>query len=223
MTPASIRMDVESSRGWLPPLAAANEVQHLRMRQQVATGMFAQRLGSSRVSDRYLKASNTRADDWFGRSVSLYGDTLAVGANAVYVFVRSGSQWSQQAYLKASNTGAYNDFGSSVSLYGDTLAVGADGEASNATGVNGNQADNSAPSSGAVYVFARSGSQWSQQAYLKASNTGAYDFFGSSVSLSGDTLAVGARREDSNATGVNGNQADNSAQDSGAGYVFSSR
>lgn len=203
------------------------------------------RSGSQWTQQAYLKASNADAVDRFGFSVSLSGDTLAVGtwgedsnatgvngnqadnsassSGAVYVFVRSGSQWSQQAYLKASNTGAGDDFGSSVSLSGDTLAVGAVGEDSNAMGVNGNQADNNAPSSGAVYVFVRSGSQWSQQAYLKASNTGANDFFGSVVSLSGDTLAVGARSEDSNATGVNGNQADNSAQDSGAGYVFSSR
>ena len=70
-----------------------------------------------------------------------------------------------------------------------------------------------------MYVFTRSGRTWSQQAYLKASNTGTGDEFGSSVSLSGDTLAVGAYWEDSNATGVNGDQNDNSARSSGAVYV----
>ena len=69
------------------------------------------------------------------------------------------------------------------------------------------QADNSAGNAGAVYVFVRSGTTWTQQAYLKASNTGVSDQFGYSVSLSGDTLAVGAFSEDSAATGVNGNQA----------------
>jgi len=190
----------------------------------------------------YLKASNTGAGDRFGVSVSISGDTVVVGADdeasnatgvngnqadnsavqsgAAYVFVRSGGSWSQQAYLKASNTGAGDRFGWSVPINGDTVVVGAYWEASNATGVNGNGADNSAFESGAAYVFVRSGGVWSQQAYLKASNTGAMDNFGYSVAISGDTVVVGAISEDSSATGVNGNQADNSASNSGAAYVF---
>jgi len=189
----------------------------------------------------YLKASNTDSDDAFGQSVALDGDTLVVGANeasnatgvdgneldnsasssgAAYVFVRSDGIWSQQAYLKASNTDASDYFGWSVALDGDTVVVGADSESSNATGVNGNQLDNSASSSGAAYVFVRSDGIWSQQAYLKASNTDSDDTFGTSVALDGDTLMVGACGEDSNATGVNGNQLDNSASSSGAAYVF---
>ena len=125
------------------------------------------------------------------------------------------AQLIQQAYLKASNTDANDLLGYSVALSGDTLVVGAPQESSNATGVNGNQANNSAANSGAVYVFTRSGDVWTQQAYLKASNTDANDQFGVSVAISGDTLAVGAQFEDSN-----GSQADNSAQDSGAVYVF---
>jgi hypothetical protein len=190
----------------------------------------------------YLKASNTDANDSFGASVALSGDTLAVGARkedsaatgvsgdqssnaaglagAVYVFTRSGGVWSQQAYLKASNTGAGDYFGRSVALSGDTLAVGAYLEDSDATGVNGVQGSNAARNSGAVYVFTRSGGAWSQQAYLKASNTGERDFFGTSVALSGDTLAVGAPQEYSDATGVNGDQSSNAAIFSGAVYVF---
>src|SRR5581483_1146048 len=103
------------------------------------------------------------------------------GNGAVYVFTRSGGTWSQQAYLKASNTGVSDYFGYSVSLSGDTLAVGAPGESSNATGVNGDQLNDSAENSGAVYVFTRSSGTWSQQAYLKASNTEAFDEFGGSV------------------------------------------
>jgi cysteine-rich repeat protein len=195
----------------------------------------------------YLKASNTGSSDEFGTSVALSADgsTLAVGApfessastginggqtdnsagaaGAVYVFTRSGVTWIQQAYIKASNTGADN-FGLSVALSADgsTLAVGAPVEASAATGINGNQADNSALFAGAVYVFTRSGTTWSQQAYIKPSNTGAGDEFGVSVALTADgsILAVGALDEDSAATGINGNQADNSALDSGAVYVF---
>ncbi|MBK8256486.1 MAG: FG-GAP repeat protein [Polyangiaceae bacterium] len=196
----------------------------------------------------YIKASNTNADDGFGWSVALSadGNTLAVGARwegssatgvngnqadnsaeyagAVYVFTRSGGVWSQQAYIKASNTEAGDQFGYSVALSADgtTLAVGAAYEASNATGINGNQADNSAEWAGAVYVFMQIGGVWSQQAYIKASNTDAGDGFGWSVALSayGTTLAVGARWESSSAAGANGNQADNSAQFAGAVYVF---
>jgi hypothetical protein len=67
--------------------------------------------------------------------------------------VRNGTSWSQQAYLKASNTDAYDVFGWSVALSGDTALVGAQGEASNASGVNGDQGDNSITSSGAAYMF----------------------------------------------------------------------
>jgi hypothetical protein len=194
----------------------------------------------------YIKASNTGHyigyGDSFGSSVSLSGDTLAVGARgedsnatgingneddnsadnsgAVYVFTRAGMTWTQQAYIKASNTNGSDAFGSSVSLSGDTLAVGAVGEASNATGINGNEADNNARYSGAVYVFTRAGTTWTQQAYIKASNTNVEDYFGSSVSLSGDTLAVAAPFEASNATGINGNEADNNAPYAGAVYVW---
>ena len=126
----------------------------------------------------------------------------------------------QTAYLKASNTAQFDEFGGAVAVSGNTVVVGALGEFSSATGVNGDQSDNSAPDSGAAYVFVRTGSTWSQQAYLKASNTDASDFFGLSVALSGDTLVVGATLEDSSATGVNGNQSDNSALNSGAAYVF---
>ncbi len=127
-------------------------------------------------------------------------------------------------FLKASNPDQSDQFGSVVSISGDgnTLAVSASFEDSAATGVNGNQGDNSAEGSGAVYVFIRNGSGWQQQAYLKASNTEFRDLFGSGLSLSadGNTLAVGAAEEDSNARGINGNQDDNSSSASGAVYVF---
>jgi hypothetical protein len=126
----------------------------------------------------------------------------------------------QQAYLKASNTGVWDYFGYSVAISGDTLVVGAFAEDSNAVGVNGDQGNNLALNAGAAYVFVRTGGVWVQQAYLKASNTGAGDNFGWSVAISGDTVVVGASIEASNATGVNGDQGDNSAIGSGAAYVF---
>ena len=151
-------------------------------------------------------------------------DESAWDSGAVYVFVRSGSRWTQQAYIKASNTQSSDKFGFAVALSGDgaTLAVGATLEDSAARGINGNQSDNSAPSAGAVYVFARTGTMWAQQAYLKASNADEGDQFGWSIALNhdGSTLAVGAQGEGSAATGTNGNQADNSASDAGAAYVF---
>jgi len=109
--------------------------------------------------------------------------------------VRLRGVWSQQAYLKASNTDAGDAFGISVAVSGDTVVVGAIGESSNATGVNGDQTDNSAPGAGAAYVFVRSGTVWTQQAYLKASNTDQHDFFGYSAAVSGATAVVGAIRE----------------------------
>ena len=94
--------------------------------------------------------------------------------------------WSQQAYVKASNTEPYDFFGRSVALSanGTTLTVGAIGESSLATGIGGNQADNSADSAGAVYLFARGSAGWSQQAYVKPSNTGDSAGFSPSVALS---------------------------------------
>src|SRR4029078_9461670 len=160
-------------------------------------------------------------------------DTSAYSAGAVYVFTRRGTTVTQQAYIKASNPMPSAIFGSSVVLSrdGNTMAVAAYYESSAATGINGNENDRSIPEAGAVYIFTRSGNTWSQQAYIKASNTGQAavgdgfaegDQFGYSIALSsdGNTLAVGAIGEDSAATGINGDQADNSAGQSGAVYVF---
>lgn len=194
------------------------------------------------VERPYVKASNPGADDQFGYSVGISGDTMVVGApgedsaatgvngnpadnsavdsGAAYVFRRTGGAWSQEAYLKASNSEAGDAFGWSVAVSGDTIVVGAFREDSAATGVGGNQADNSAGTSGAAYVFRRTGNAWAQEAYLKASNTEGADGFGFTVAIHADTIAVGAPGEDSNATGVGGSQADNSALESGAAYVF---
>jgi hypothetical protein len=141
-----------------------------------------------------------------------------IDSGAAYVFVRSGTAWSQQAYLKAGNTGAGDNFGTSVAVSGDTLVVGAPYEDSGTTGVNSTP-DEIAPYSGAAYVFVRNGKTWSQQAYLKASNTGEDDVFGTSVAVSGDTVVVGAWLEDSGTKWVN-SQSNNSAIDSGAAYIF---
>ena len=202
------------------------------------------RIGDVWSQQAYLKASNTRGGYYFGRSVSISGDTIVVGSadegsdgvgvnppqsvhiapesGAAYIFVRTAGVWTQQAFLKASNAGVFDYFGWSVSVSGDTAVVGAYREASNGVGVNSpSQSDNSLARSGAAYVFIRADGEWSQQAYLKASNTNMFDLFGESVAVSGDTVVVGARGEDGNGVGVDPtSQSDNSASLSGAAYVF---
>ena len=205
------------------------------------------RIGTQWSQQAFIKSSNTDADDAFGTSIALSGDTLAVGAyledsdasgigvgdegnnvltensGAVYVFIRDGNTWSQQAYIKASNTDANDRFGASLGLFGDTLVVGANLEDSSSTGISDGMVDNNlAVDSGAVYVFTREAATWSQQAYIKASNTDSLDNFGYSIALSADTLAVGAYGEDSNATGIGvGNEGNNVLTgNSGAVYVF---
>ena len=153
------------------------------------------------AQEAYVKASNAPSafHGGFGQSVSLSasGDTLAVGSMYdVYVFERTASIWSQQANL--TNTPSTSEFGRSVSLSanGDCLAVGNPYDDSSATGINGNQADTGATSSGAAHFFSRSGATWAQESYIKASNTAVSDCFGWSVAINndGNTLVVGTYR-----------------------------
>lgn len=209
------------------------------------------RIEQTWIQQTYVKASNTDSYDKFGGSVALSADgkILAVGASkegsiatgingdqddqqnnaadsagAVYVYTGVGPVWTQQAYVKASNTDRYDNFGSSVALSADgqILAVGAPGEGSAVTEIGSNQHDNTMDGAGAAYVYLRAGQEWTQQAFIKASTTNKYDHFGESVALSADgqTLAVGAPDEDSAVTGINGNQHDNTANGSGAVYVY---
>ena len=201
----------------------------------------------------YLKASNAERGDSLGVAVAIsddgktviataqdedglstginnipgpdYQDDIRPTTGAVYVFVEQDGAWSQQAYIKASNTGSGDVFGSRLALSGDgnVLAVGAQLEDSGSQGIDGFQDDDSALEAGAVYLFARSGETWAQEAFVKGSNTEIFDEFGSSVSISADgsLLAVGAYYEDSAATAVEGDQNDNSMLEAGAVYLFS--
>lgn len=179
----------------------------------------------------YVKTSNTDSGDVFGHALDLSanGNTLvASGAGGAYVFRFDGIAWYQQAFVEASNAQATDRFGLTIALNatGNTLAIGAPGEDSSATGINGDQYDESATDSGAVYVFRFDGLHWYQQAYVKASNTEPGDQFGYGhdggigLSADGNILVAGAPWEDSGATGINGNQADNSSYKAGAAYVF---
>ena len=194
---------------------------------------------NSWLQQAYIKASNAGIPDRFGLSVAISddGNTLAVGAplegsssmgingpkndgssfsGAAYIFRFSTSTnaWFQQAFVKASNTGGSDNFGISVSLNtdGNTLAVGASSEAGPSNNLIG---------SGAAYVFRSDGSNWSQQAYIKATNASIGDNFGLSLSLNddGNTLAVSAPFENSSSTGIN-SVPNNNTTNTGAVYVF---
>lgn len=193
------------------------------------------RSGVTWSEQAYLKAANADVNDNFGQAVAISGDTVVAGvekedaslsggeesndlvdSGAVYVFIRSGVNWSPQSYLKASNAGAADLFGQSVAIEGNTLVVGAPQEDS---GAAVGPEDNGTSNAGAAYVFTRSGSSWTEQAILKAGNADAGDGFGGAVALSGSTLLVGAPGEDGSGTGV-GPTNNNGATDSGAAYLF---
>ena len=168
----------------------------------------------------YLKADNLGKGDNFGFSVSISGDLVVIGApheesngsnpednsvdgaGAAYVFQREETTWTQQAYLKASNVEQHDNFGHDVAIDGNSLVISAIGK----------------EDSGAVYVFSMDENNWSQQAYLRASNSDVEDGFGPSngLDISGNFILVGANYED----GDGSNPEDNSAPEAGAAYVF---
>jgi len=192
--------------------------------------------------DAYLKAFNAERDDRFGDAVAISGDTVVVGApqedadatgddddsvnntfsnaGAAYVFQGDGISWWRAGYLKAANAGIGDRFGEAVAIDGDTIVVGAPVERSSATGVDGDGSDDSAFQSGAAYVYTRTNGAWTQAAYLKASNSDAYDRFGDTVAVSAGTVVVGAPNEGSHSTGVDGDQTQSPFGGVGAAYVF---
>jgi hypothetical protein len=183
-----------------------------------------------------LKANNVGSGDLFGYTVSISGDgnTVVVGARnegsdgtgndndnalmsgAAYVYRYVGGNWDTGIRLKANNVGSSDRFGYSVSISddGNTVVVGAIYEGSDGTGSD----NDNAASSGAAYVFRYTGAAWDLGTRLKANNVGIGDIFGQSVSISddGNTLVVGASREDSDGTGSDNDNVGNS----GAVYVY---
>ncbi len=164
-----------------------------------------------------------RANDSLPLAVGDNGFTLEVtardGNHRTYqLLVRRQSlqTFAQRHYLKASNTGSNDLFGYSIALDGDTLAVGAYLEDSYAKGIDGDQTDNSADGSGAVYVFTRQGGSWSQQAYIKGGMTASGRQFGRALALRGNVLVVGAPFD----SHIDSNPASGRATDSGAVHVF---
>ncbi len=154
-------------------------------------------------------------------------DALASGA--AYVFERGETGWRQEAFIKASNAAPDDLFGYAVSLVGDLLAVGAPEEDSDATGVDGDAANDAMPGCGAVYLFEFDGKRWTEVAYLKPSQPAVAANFGHSVAiqrdgaLAGKRIVVGAYHDPSSAVGVNPAKHDDAAPSSGAVYVFELR
>ena len=146
------------------------------------------------------------ANDEFGWSVSVSGDVAVVGApgdgdlgarsGSVYVFRRTDGQWQQSAKLIPQDGAASDYFGYSVSVSNDIIVVGAHGD------------DDGGDLSGAVYVFEWDGMAWQETAKLLADDGAIGDWFGYSVSISGQTIAIGARNHDAQ------------GPDSGAAYLF---
>jgi|GEM_PF-3107536 len=195
--------------------------------------------------EAFLKAETPRTGDYFGGDVSLDGDLLAIGAGGdancrsginpaswsaqdtesctwsggVHVFNRTestgGPTWNREAYIKASAPDAWDSF-FEVAVSGNFLAVGADGDDS----CGSDPLDDTCSNAGSVTMFERvvdgGPAQWSQTHYIKASNPGVFDRFGSDVALDLDTLAVGAEYED----GCTGGTPDTSDACSGTGAVY---
>ena len=175
------------------------------------------RSGSTWTQQAKLTASDAQATDRFGGSVAINPDatyaivgayeedTGAYNSGAAYIFTRSGSTWTQQAKIVASDDDAYDQFGYSVEINsdGDYAIIGAYADSGEASGA------------GAAYIFLRTGSSWTQQAKLTASDAQASDFFGGSVAINGDATyaIVGANNEDGGAG--------DPATDAGAAYIFS--
>ena len=164
------------------------------------------------IQQAKLTAGDGAADDRFGYSVAISGDTIVVGApwdddngtnsGSAYVFVKPGSGWAdmtQTAKLTAADGAADDSLGYSVAISGDTIVVGAAWD------------DDNGIDSGSAYVFVQPGGGWAdmtQTAKLTAGDGAANDFFGISVAISSDTIVLGAYYDDDNGT------------DSGSAYVF---
>jgi hypothetical protein len=161
------------------------------------------RTGATWTQQAKLHGSDEAAGDAFGWCCNIQGDTALIGAagddnlkGSVYVFIRTGTTWTEQTKLVAADGAAGDQFGYSMYLSGDTLIIGA------------NCDDDKGFDSGSAYVFVRDGTTWTQQAKIVAPDGAALDSFGGEVSISGDTVLIGSCFDD------------DLGQDSGSAYVF---
>ena len=169
------------------------------------------RSGSTWSQQQKLTSGNpTSSEDQFGQSVSISGDTCAVGAwqedttasdsGAVFMFDRSGTTWGTPTKLKASDAAASDRFGTSVAIDGNMMVIGAQYE------------DTTATNAGQAYLFSRSGSTWSEDDKVQGSNVMASANFGNMVAISSGVAIIAAAAQTS---GSGGSQAG-----AGAAYIF---
>jgi hypothetical protein len=164
------------------------------------------RLGAMWMEQAKLTASDGAAGNQFGREVAISDDTVVVGAKwddnngdhigSAYVFIRSGTTWTEQAKLTANDGAADDWFGESVAISGDTIFIGADHD------------DDNGDDRGSVYMYVRAGTTWTQQAKPMADDGVGGDHFGFGMAVSGDRLVIGAYGNDDN------------GGSSGSAYVF---
>ncbi len=154
-----------------------------------------------------LMAADAAMADYLGFASAISGDTAVAGApyadvgtqddaGAVYVFTRSGTNWTQQQKLTASDAGAEDKFGQTLAIEGDTIIVGAPYDYVGAV------------KAGSAFVFTRTAGQWTEQVKLSAPDPSANMEFGGRVAISGDTVIIGAYRDPEK------------GKNAGAAYVF---
>ncbi len=164
------------------------------------------RSGTAWTQAQILHAPGAAAGDQFGESVAIDDDTAVVGlpndddggsdSGSAFVFFHTGTSWAAQFKLRADDAAAGDDFGWSVAVSGDTAVVGAP------------DTDDQGSNAGSAYVFTRSGTTWTEQTELTASNGEAGDQLGHAVAISGDDVALGAHLDD------------DGGENAGAAYVF---
>jgi hypothetical protein len=165
---------------------------------QTGAAYVFRRNGTIWTQEQKLKANDEKPDSAFGLSVSLSGQTIAIGApgdsspaalfsGAVYAFVNNGAAWEQQAKIKPNNTMANQQFGFTVSVSGDTIVAAAPGEIIGAPSV---EAQN-VRSKGAVYILSRTGTSWGHQKRFFERDTNRTGGFAVRAAIDGDTIIVG--------------------------------
>ncbi len=244
-------LDVSSDRvaiGTARASAEANNSGNFPIIDDAGAAFVFSKTNGSWQMEAYLKADklaelsffDSRDNRRFGQSVSLDGNTLAVGtpgdhigakginpsrtrwestalmSGAVYLFERTGSSWNQTNFIKPSNTHWDARFGTHVTVSGDLLLVGARGDRVAVTGLNGNRsATPSSSNYGAAFIFKREAGTWIEHRYLKPEVLSANSGYGSLVYDAGN-LIVAEQGNDSGANGLNGLENDSSKPDSGA-------
>ena len=158
--------------------------------------------GADWTQQAKLTAGDAAEGDKFGISVSINGDYVVIGAyhdddeGSAYIFVREGADWNQQVKLKADDAVEGDGFGRSVSINGDYAVVGAECD------------DDGGEWSGSAYIFVRDGADWTEHAKLTADDAAEADWFGYSVSISGDYAVIGAPMDD------------DGGESSGSAYIY---